>query len=54
MVHTSGLSEGILVAGSTYFEDELAEEATWACHSHPHHVHFAADPQRGFTPQKFP
>ena len=30
LVHTFGLSQGILVAGRAHFEDELAEEATWA------------------------
>ena len=38
--HLSGLSQNIPVAGKAYFEDELAEEATWGSH-HPHHVHFA-------------
>ena len=33
IVHDSGLSQGILVTGRTYFEDELAEEATWASQS---------------------
>ena len=28
-----------------HFEKNMAEEATWASHSHPHHVHFASDPQ---------
>ena len=39
-----------------HFEDELTEEATWASHSQPFHVHFAADPQEGFTstPRKLP
>ena len=43
--HLSGLSLNIPVAGKEYFEDELAEEATWGSH-HPHHVHFASS-QKG-------
>ena len=39
--HLSSLSQNIPVAGKEYFEDELAEEATWSSH-HPHHVHFAS------------
>ena len=46
-MHTSGLSQGILVGGRAYFEYELAEEATWASHNYLHHVHFAADLQGG-------
>ena len=41
--HLSGLSQNILMAGKEYFEDELAEEATWGSH-HPCHVHFANNP----------
>ena len=33
------------MAGKAYFEDELAEEATWGSH-HPCHVHFASS-QKG-------
>ena len=56
LVHTSGLSQSILVTGRAHFKDELAEEVTWASHSQLHHVHFAADLQRGFTsnPRKLP
>ena len=39
--HLSGLSQNIPVAEKAYFEDKLAEEATWSSH-HPHHVHFAS------------
>ena len=39
--HLSGLSQNILVAGKAYFEDELAEKATWGSH-HPCHVCFAS------------
>ena len=46
---TSGLSQGNPVTGRAYFEDELAEEATWASHSHLHHVCFATDPLGGLT-----
>ena len=42
--HLSGLSQNIPVAGREYFEDELAEEATWGSH-HPCHVHFANNPK---------
>ena len=34
VVHTSGISQDILVMGKEYFENELVEEATWATHSH--------------------
>ena len=44
-MHTSGLSQGIVVTCRAHFEDELAEEVTWASHSHPQQMHFAADPQ---------
>ena len=43
--HLSGLSQHIPVVGKAYFEDELAEEATWGF-QHPYHVHFASG-QRG-------
>ena len=46
--HLSCLSQNIPVAGREYFEDELAEEATWGSH-HPHHVHFANNPKGGFN-----
>ena len=35
--HLCGLLQNILVAGKAFFEDELAEEATWGS-QHPHHV----------------
>ena len=37
-------------------ENELAEEATWALHNHPCHVHFTSNPQGGFTstPRRHP
>ena len=47
--HLSGLSQNIPVAGKAYFEDELAEEATWGFH-HPCHVHFASGQKEGLTP----
>ena len=53
--HLSGLSQNIPVAGKEYFEDELAEEATWGSY-HPCHVHFASS-QKGdltSTPLKSP
>ena len=46
--HLSGLSQNIPVAGRQYFEDELAEEATWGS-NHPHHVCFAGSEKGGFT-----
>ena len=46
--HLSGLSQNITVAGKAYFEDELAEEATWDSH-HPCHVCFASGQKRGLT-----
>ena len=56
LAHASGISQDILVAGRSNFENELAKEATWASHSHPCHVHFASDPQGGFTstPRRYP
>ena len=55
-MHTSEISQDILVTDRVPFENELAEEATWASHSHPCHVHFDSDPQGGFTstPRKYP
>ena len=51
--HLSGLSQNIPVAGKAYFEDELAEEATWGSH-HPCHVCFASSQKGGLmsTPLK--
>ena len=46
--HLSGVSQNIPVAGRKYFEDELAEEATWGS-NHPCHVHFADSEKGGFT-----
>ena len=46
--HLSGLSQNIPVAGKAYFEDGLAEEATWGSH-HPCHVHFASSQKGGLT-----
>ena len=45
LAHASGISQDILVVGRSQFENELAEEVTWASHSHSHHVRFASDPQ---------
>ena len=55
-MYTAGLSQGILVACRAQFEDELTKEATWALHTHLHHVCFAADHQGVFTstPRKLP
>ena len=47
--HASGISQDILVIGTSQFKDELAKEATWNVHQHPQHVHFASNPQGGFT-----
>ena len=44
--HLSDLSQNILLAGRQYFEDELAEEATWGS-NHLHHVHFASSQEGG-------
>ena len=51
--HLSSLSQNIPVAGRQYFEDELAEEATWGS-NHPYHVCFASSQKGGFksTPLK--
>ena len=46
--HLSGITQNIPVAGREYFEDELAEEATWGS-NHPCHVHFAGSEKGGFT-----
>ena len=46
--HLSSLSQNIPVVGKVYFEDELAEEATWDSH-HPCHVHFASSQKGGLT-----
>ena len=45
----SGILQDIPVIGRSQFENELAEEATWNVHQHLQHVHFASDPQGGFT-----
>ena len=34
LAHASGISQDILVAGRSNFENELAEEATWTLHHH--------------------
>ena len=56
MPHTAGISQGFPVMGRSHFENELAEEATWALHSHPCLVYFASNPHGGFTstPRKYP
>ena len=56
LAHASGISQDILVTGRSNFENELAEEATWTLHHHLQHVHFASNPQRGFTstPRRHP
>ena len=46
--HLSSLSQNIPVAGREYFEDDLAEEATWGS-NHPHHVHFVSSQKGGLT-----
>ena len=46
--HLSGLSQNIPVAGKAYFEDKLAEEATWGSH-HPCHVCFVSSQKGGLT-----
>ena len=35
VAHASGISQDILVAGRSNFENELADEATWNAHQHP-------------------
>ena len=49
VAHASAISQDIPVAGRSNFENELAEEATWTLHNNPRHVHFASNPQGGFT-----
>ena len=49
LAHASGISQDIPVTGRSNFENELAEEATWTLHHHLQHVHFASNPQGGFT-----
>ena len=49
LAHASGISQDILVAGRSNFENELAKEAAWTLHNHPCHVHFASNHQGGFT-----
>ena len=46
--HISGLSQNIPVAGREYFEDRLAEEATWGTY-YPCHVYFANNQKGGFN-----
>ena len=46
--HLSSLSQNIPVAGRQYFEDELAEEATWGSNP-PCHVCFASSQKGGLT-----
>ena len=55
-MHTSEISQDIPVTDRAHFENELVEEVTWVSHSQPCHVHFASDPQGGFTssPRKYP
>ena len=47
--HASGISQDIPVIVRSQFEDELTKEATWNAHQHLWHVHFASNPQGGFT-----
>ena len=56
LAHASGISQDILVAGRSNFENELAKEATWTMHHHPRQVHFTSNPQGGFTstPRRHP
>ena len=49
VAHASRISQDIPVAGRTLFENDLAKEATWNIQHHPHHVHFASNPQERFT-----
>ena len=49
LAHVSGIFQDIPVAGRSNFENKLAKEATWVLHNHPCHVHFASNPQGGFT-----
>ena len=46
--HLSSLSKNIPAAGKAYFEDELAEEATWGS-QHSHHLCFASGQKGGLT-----
>ena len=48
IIHLSGLLQNIPAAGEAFFEDELAEEATWGS-QHPHHVHFANEQKGGLA-----
>ena len=56
LAHASAISQDILVTGRSNFENELAKEATWTSHHHLQHVHFASNPQGGFTstPRRHP
>ena len=56
LAHASGISQNIPVAGRSNFQNELAKEAAWVLHNHPCHVHFASNPQGGFTstPRRHP
>ena len=49
LAHAFGISNNIPVVGRSQFENELAKEATWASHNQLCHVHFASNPQGGFT-----
>ena len=49
LAHALGIFQDILVTGRSNFENELAEEAKWTLHNHPQQVHFASNPQGGFT-----
>ena len=46
--YLSSLSQNIPAAGKAYFENELAEDATWGS-QHPCHEHFASGQKRGLT-----
>ena len=46
--HLSGLSQNIPAAGKAYFEEELAEEATWGS-QYPCYVCFASGQNGGLT-----
>ena len=46
--YLSGLSQNILATGKAYFEDELAEEATWGS-QHPCYVHSASGQKGALT-----
>ena len=56
LAHASGISQDILVAGRSNFENELAKEAAWVLHNDLHHVHFTSNPQGEFTstPRRHP